>query len=61
MIVDMGQLLALFMLLKYYHRESLITEQQTYDHNPLYDCMQASRSQTQAIAQEQHHSLQEHQ
>ena len=30
----------------HYHSESLITEQQTYDHNPLYDCMQASRSQT---------------
>ena len=30
----------------HYHSESLITEQQTYVHNPLYDCMQASRSQT---------------
>ena len=25
---------------------SLITEQQTYEHNPMYDCMQALRSQT---------------
>jgi len=24
-----------------YHSESLITEQQTYEHNPMYDCMQA--------------------
>ena len=35
------------MIIKHhYHNESLITEQKTYDHNPLYDCMQASRSQT---------------
>ena len=30
----------------HHHRESLITEQQPYDHNPLYDCIQESRSQT---------------
>jgi len=35
------------MMIQYHHhRESLITEQQPYDHNPLYICIQESRSQT---------------
>jgi len=34
------------MLIQYYHRRgSLIKEQQPYDHNPLYDCIQETRSQ----------------
>jgi len=35
------------MLIQYYHRKgSLIKEQQPYDHNPLYDCIQETRSQS---------------
>jgi len=35
------------MLIQYYHRRgSLIKEQQPYDHNPLYDCIQETRSQS---------------
>ena len=35
------------MLIQYYHRrDSLIKEQQPYDHNSLHDCIQETRSQT---------------
>jgi len=35
------------MLIQYCHRKgSLFKEQQPYDHNPLYDCIQETRSQS---------------
>jgi len=36
----------------HHHRKTLITEQQPYEHNILYDCMQAPRSQTLYVSTE---------